>query len=191
MSDQRRMVPSETPSACAACEVDRPSGLPFVFLMHHIASPDREGWAATAAIAQPLGGKSTAGRSFCANSEFWRLRAPVLIVGAAAPTRRGADRIASDAPAPPPPPRRRAHRLPRDRDGPRDRAPALARPLAPRVGADRRAARRAAARRRARPAAARRLRGPPAPPVLAGVADRCDRRVLPRGRRRALPDRRP
>ena len=33
MSDQRLIVPSETPSACAACEVDKPSGLPLMFLI--------------------------------------------------------------------------------------------------------------------------------------------------------------
>ena len=33
MSDQRLIVPSETPKACAAWEVDKPSGLPWMFLI--------------------------------------------------------------------------------------------------------------------------------------------------------------
>jgi hypothetical protein len=33
MSDQRLIVPSDTPSAWAACDVDKPSGLPLIFLI--------------------------------------------------------------------------------------------------------------------------------------------------------------
>lgn len=41
MSDQRRMVPSETPRASAACEVESPSGLLRVLFMDllHLESP--------------------------------------------------------------------------------------------------------------------------------------------------------
>ena len=38
MSDQRRIVPSETPRACAACEVESPSGLWVVVSMHLISA---------------------------------------------------------------------------------------------------------------------------------------------------------
>lgn len=33
MSDQRRIVPSETPRAVAACDVERPSGLAVIDCM--------------------------------------------------------------------------------------------------------------------------------------------------------------
>ncbi len=38
MSDQRRIVPSETPRACAACEVESPSGLWVVVSIHLISA---------------------------------------------------------------------------------------------------------------------------------------------------------
>ena len=38
MSDQRRIVPSETPSAWAACEVDSPSGLLLICSMASIST---------------------------------------------------------------------------------------------------------------------------------------------------------
>ena len=180
MSDHRRMVPSETPSACAACDVDRPSGLPLMFLMNHIGAPDREGCAALCSNCTTSGQEGHREPrdlpKFCLLPAF--RPTPVRIPS-------WQDR-GDDAAAPPPPPRRRPSRLPGDRHRPGARAAALAWSLAPGVGADRRAAVGALARRSARSAAARRLRGPSPPPVLAGVAGRRDRRVLPRGRRGAL-----
>ncbi len=100
-------------------------------------------------------------------------------------------RSRSDATAALPPPRRRARRLPRDRDRPGARAPALAGPLAPRVGADRRALA-ASASASCSPtcrctATPRTARGTP----TARMAHRGDRGLLPGGRRPALDGRRP
>ena len=168
MSDQRRIVPSDTPSACAACDVDRPRGLALICSMGHF----------TAFVRVRRASYSICTTSRPEDARFW-------------PTVRMRRMQARHAAAALSPPRRRARRLPRDRDRPGDRAAALARTLAPRVGADRGAAVGALPRRAPGPAAARRLRGPAAPPVHARLARRRDRRLLPRGGRPAAAARRP
>ena len=182
MSDQRRIVPSETPSACAACEVDRPSGLGWNLLHGSISATFAKG-----------------SRSSCSNCTTFRTEDHVVVgrnsdekCGRMTPRCQRQVRRSWTM-------RLRLYHHPdgarvayrETGTGPAARAPALARTLAPRVGADRRAAVGALPRRAARSAAARRLRGPPAPPLHAGLAGRRDRRVLPRGRRPAADGRRP
>src|SRR5204863_4130754 len=87
---------------------------------------------------------------------------------------------AADETAALPPSRRRARRLPRGRLGPAGRAAALGRAQLPRVRARGGTAGRPLSARAPGPSPPRRLRGPPAPFLLAGLAGRRDRRILPR-----------
>ena len=100
-------------------------------------------------------------------------------------------RGAQDEAPPLPPSRRRPGRLSRGGHRPGARAAALRAAHPPRVGAAGRGALGPLPARAARPAAARRLRGPPAPPLLARLDGRGDRRLLPRGVRAAAAGRRP
>ena len=74
MSDQRRIVPSETPSAWAACEVERPSGLVLICSMDSFQRGLCRVRESRTAFAQPRTAKMPFARSNATMSGEMRLR---------------------------------------------------------------------------------------------------------------------